>query len=107
MIIIMDDEPGYGGAMKIIRDVVCTKCGKKQVREREELLEGDLFWRLCESCRQYGLKAVTRYKLGLRDWMEILYNTLGLRVAQTEAFLIRSVVPRCLSTASPTTSTAT
>jgi hypothetical protein len=73
--------------MRIIRDVVCTNCGKKQVQGREELLKSDLFWRVCEFCHQYGLAIVARHKLGLRDWMEIFYNTLGFRVAQTEAFL--------------------
>ncbi len=75
--------------MKIIRDLVCTKCGKIQVRGREDLLKGDvdLFWRVCEFCNQYGLEIVTRHKLTVRDWMEIFYNTLGFRVAQTEAFL--------------------
>jgi hypothetical protein len=73
--------------MNIIREVVCTKCGKKQERGKEELLNADLFWRVCESCGQYGLEIVTRHKLTLRDWMEIFYNTLGFRVVQTEAFL--------------------
>ncbi len=73
--------------MKIIREVVCTKCRRKQVRGKEELLKSDLFWRVCEFCNQYGLEIVTRHKLTFRDWMEIFYNTLGLRVAQTEAFL--------------------
>ncbi len=73
--------------MKIIREVVCSKCGKKQLRDAKELLRADLFWRVCEHCHQYGLVAVTRRKFTVREWMEALYNTLGFRVAQTEAFL--------------------
>jgi len=73
--------------MRIIREVICSKCGKSQVRDKEELLKGDLFWRVCESCGRYGLTIVARHKLTIRDWMEIFYNTLGFRVAQVEAFL--------------------
>ena len=73
--------------MKIIREVICTKCGKKQVRDAEELLKSDLFWRVCEFCRQYGLKRVSRYKMSIGEWMEIFYNTIGFRVKEIEAFL--------------------
>ena len=73
--------------MKVIREVICSKCGGKQVRDKEELLKGDLFWRVCEFCNQYGLKVATKHKLTIRDWMEMLYGTWGLRVAQAEAFL--------------------
>jgi hypothetical protein len=73
--------------MKVIREVVCSKCGGKQVRDKEELLKSDLFWRVCEFCNQYGLTVATKHKLTIRDWMGMLYNTWGLRAAQTEAFL--------------------
>jgi len=73
--------------MKVIREVICSKCGKKQVRDKEELLESDLFWRVCEFCNRYGLTIITRHKVTIRDWMEIFYNTLGFRVVQVEAFL--------------------
>jgi hypothetical protein len=73
--------------MRVIREVICSKCGRKQVRDGEELLKSDLFWRVCEFCNQYGLTIVTRHKLTVRDRMEILYNTLGFRVVQVEAFL--------------------
>lgn len=73
--------------MKVVREVICSKCGKKQVGDREELLKSDLFWRVCEFCNQYGLTLVTKHKLTLRDWMETFYNTLGFRVAQVETFL--------------------
>jgi hypothetical protein len=33
------------------------------------------------------LKVVTKYKLSVREWMQALYNTLGFRVVQIEAFL--------------------
>ena len=73
--------------MRVIRDVICSKCGKKQIREKEELLQGDLFWRVCEFCHQYGLVAVTRQKLTLREWMEASFNTVAVRIAQTEALI--------------------
>lgn len=73
--------------MKVIREVFCSKCGKKQVTNMEDLLKNDLFWRVCEFCHQYGLKVVTKYKLTVREWMQALYNTLGFRVVQIEAFL--------------------
>ena len=73
--------------MKIIREVICSKCRKKQVTNVEDLLRGDLFWRVCEFCHQYGLGVITRHKLTAREWMEALYNTLGFRVVQIEAFL--------------------
>ena len=73
--------------MKVIREIVCSKCGKKQTKEIRELLRIDLFWRVCEVCNQYGLVVVTKYKLTIREWMQALYNTLGFRVIQIEAFL--------------------
>ena len=73
--------------MKIIREVICSKCGKKQTKDIRELLQSDLFWRVCEFCHQYGLAVVTRHKLTIREWMQALYNTLGFRVVQVEAFL--------------------
>jgi len=73
--------------MRIIREVVCTRCGKKQVTEVKELLESDLFWRVCEFCNSYGLKTIVRRKATFREYLEALYNTLGVRVHQTEAFI--------------------
>ncbi len=73
--------------MKVIREVICSKCGKKQQTDVPDLLQSDLFWRVCEFCQRYGLMVVTKHKLTIRDWMEILYNTLGFRVVQIEAFL--------------------
>jgi hypothetical protein len=73
--------------MKIIREVICTRCGKKQVTEVKELLEGDLFWRVCEFCKSYGLKVRIRKKATFREYMEAFYNTLGFRVALMEAFI--------------------
>jgi len=79
---------GYGEKkMKVMRKIVCSKCGKKQTKDIRELLQADLFWRVCEFCRQYGLVVVTRHKLTIREWMQALYNTLGFRVVQIEAFL--------------------
>jgi hypothetical protein len=73
--------------MKIIREVICTKCGKKQVTEVKDLLKDDLFWRVCEFCRSYGLKMIIRRKATFREYVEAFYNTLGVRVQQTEAFI--------------------
>ena len=73
--------------MKIIREIFCTKCGKRQVTDVKDLLKGDLFWRVCEFCKSYGLKMVTRRKVTFREYVEALYNTLGFRVHQTEAFI--------------------
>jgi hypothetical protein len=73
--------------MWIIREVICSKCGKKQTKDIRELLQADLFWRVCEFCHQYGLAVVTKHKLTFPEWMQALYNTLGFRVVQIEAFL--------------------
>ncbi len=73
--------------MKIIREVICPHCGKKQVRDKKELLQSDLFWKVCEFCRRYGLELVIRRKFTLRELMEAFYHTLGFRVIQTEASL--------------------
>jgi hypothetical protein len=73
--------------MKVIREIVCSKCGKKQTKDIRELLQVDLFWRVCEFCQRYGLVVVTKHKLTIREWMQAFYNTLGFRVVQIEAFL--------------------
>lgn len=73
--------------MKVIKEVICSKCGKKQINNIEELLTSDLFWQLCEFCHQYGLKIDTKVKLSIKEWMEGFYNTLGWGVAQNEARL--------------------
>ena len=73
--------------MKIIREVFCAKCGKKQVSDVKELLKSDLFWRVCEFCNNYGLKTIVRRKLSFWEYAEVFYNTLGVRVHQTEAFI--------------------
>jgi hypothetical protein len=73
--------------MKIIREIHCTKCGKKQVSDAANLIEKDLFWSVCEFCRSYGLTVVTRHKASFREYLEAFFNTVGFRVAQTEAFL--------------------
>lgn len=73
--------------MKVIKEVICSKCLKKQINDIEDLLQSDLFWQVCEFCNQYGLKMVIRHKLTLREWMEGFYNTMGFRVVQFETFL--------------------
>lgn len=73
--------------MKIIKEVRCTKCGKKQEKDVADLLKSELFWRVCEFCGHYGLTIVARRKATFREYMEAFYFTLGFRVVQTEAFL--------------------
>jgi len=74
--------------MRVIREVVCSQCGKKQAKEVEDLLKkSDLFWSVCEFCNRYGLEVVTRRKLTIREWMEAQFNTIGFRVAEMEAFV--------------------
>ncbi len=73
--------------MKTIREIYCTKCGKKQTKNIAELLKADLFWSLCEFCERYGLTVVTRRKATLREYVEALFFTYGFGVAQTEASL--------------------
>ncbi len=73
--------------MKIIREIYCTKCGKKQVTDVENLIGKDLFWNVCEFCRQYGLTVVSRHKASFREYLEAFFYATGFRVAQTEAFL--------------------
>ncbi len=75
--------------MKVTREIVCSKCGKKQIKDEEELLREDLFWRTCEFCNCYGLGFVTRRKFTIREWMEALFFTIGFRVTEVEAFLKR------------------
>jgi len=73
--------------MRIIREVFCTKCGKKQVSDVKDLLNSDLFWRVCEFCRGYGLEIRVRRKASFREYLEAFYHTTGFRVQQVEAFL--------------------
>ncbi len=73
--------------MKVIQEVFCSKCGKKQITAVGDLLRDNLFWRTCEFCQRFGLKVITKRKWTLREWMEALYNTMGLRVLEIEAFL--------------------
>ena len=75
--------------MKVIREVICSNCRKKQIKDVEELLRGDLFWRTCEFCDRYGLVLVTRRKLTIQEWIEALFYTIGFRVTETEASLKR------------------
>jgi hypothetical protein len=65
--------------MTIIKEVVCSKCGKKQRKDLEELLKADLFWRTCELCNHYGLYRVIRQKMhSLSDWLAALYQSMDL-----------------------------
>jgi len=73
--------------MKIIKAVICSQCGKKQITDLQDLLQDNLFWRTCEFCRRFGLKLIVRRRLTLREWMEALYCTTGLRIMAFESFL--------------------
>lgn len=66
--------------MKLIREVICSKCGKKQIKDIKELLVADLFWRTCEFCNRYGLYRVSRWKLtSVREWLMALYQAMDLQ----------------------------
>jgi hypothetical protein len=65
--------------MTIIKEVVCSKCGRKQVEDLEELLKANLFWRPCEFCHRYGLYRRVRQKMNsLSDWLSALYHSMDL-----------------------------
>lgn len=78
---------GKNNKMKIIREIYCAKCRKKQVTDAADLIEKDLFWSVCEFCGRYGLTIVTRHKATFPEYLEAFFYTLGFRVVQTEAFL--------------------
>ena len=80
--------------MKIIQKIVCSKCGKKQISGVEELLHENLFWRVCEFCKCYGLTLITKQRLTVREWMEAFYNSMGLQLIQEEAFLKKELKNR-------------
>lgn len=81
------ERPGKNSKMKIIKEIYCTKCRKKQVTDVADLIEKDLFWSVCEFCHRYGLTIVTRHKATFQEYLEAFFYTLGFRVVQTEAFL--------------------
>jgi hypothetical protein len=65
--------------MTIIKEVVCSKCGKKQVKDLEELLKANLFWRPCEFCHRYGLYRRVRQKVNsFSDWLGARYRSMDL-----------------------------
>jgi hypothetical protein len=65
--------------MTIIKEVVCSKCGRKQVQDLEDLLRANLFWRTCEFCQRYGLYRTIRQKMtSLSDWLTTLYHSMDL-----------------------------
>jgi hypothetical protein len=65
--------------MTIIKEVVCSKCGRKQVENLEDLLKANLFWRTCEFCQRYGLYRTIRQKMtSLSDWLTALYHSMDL-----------------------------
>jgi hypothetical protein len=65
--------------MTIIKEVVCSKCGKNQMKDLEELLKANLFWRTCEFCNHYGLYRRVRPKMNsISDWLAALYQSMDL-----------------------------
>ncbi len=65
--------------MTIIKEVVCSKCGKKQVHDLQDLLKANLFWRTCEFCHRYGLYRTVRQKMdSISDWLTTLYRSMDL-----------------------------
>ncbi len=65
--------------MIIIKEVVCSKCGKKQAKDLEELLKDNLFWRTCESCHCYGLYRRVRQKMNFpSDWLAARYQAMDM-----------------------------
>jgi len=73
--------------MTIIKEVVCSKCGRKQIQDLEGLLRTNLFWRPCEFCRQYGLYRTIRQKVtSVSDWLTTLYKAMDL--TPIEKFLV-------------------
>jgi hypothetical protein len=75
--------------MKVIKEVICTKCRKKQVTGLEDLIDHNLFWRTCEFCKRFGLRLIVRQRLTVRERMEAFYRLMGLRITEMEAFLRR------------------
>jgi hypothetical protein len=76
--------------MKIIEEVRCAKCGKKQVKNIEELLQENLFWRVCEFCNRYGLYQITRRKLtSIREWMTAIYLSMDPESLEKSLLRIR------------------
>lgn len=73
--------------MKVIKEIICTKCGKKQKNNIEEILKGDLFWQVCECCGRYGLTVENKVKMSIAEWLESFYNTLGFGLRQNESCL--------------------
>lgn len=69
--------------MKIIQEIYCSKCGKKQIADVEELLRENLFWRTCEFCNRYGLYSVRRQKLTSgREWLMALYQSMDFQIVE-------------------------
>jgi len=65
--------------MTIVKEVVCSKCGRKQMQDLEDLLQANLFWRPCEFCNRYGLCRTVRQKMtSLSDWLTALYRSMDL-----------------------------
>lgn len=76
--------------MSIIKEVVCSKCGKKQVHDLQDLLKENLFWRTCEFCHRYGLYRTVRQKMNsVSDWLTTLYKAMDLTPIEKSLVSIR------------------
>jgi hypothetical protein len=66
--------------MKIIHEIKCPCCDRKQRTDIESLWKEDLFWQPCEFCNRYGLYKIERKKLtSVREWMMSLYGLAAIR----------------------------
>jgi hypothetical protein len=76
--------------MTIIKEVVCSKCGRKQIQDEEDLLKTNLFWRTCEFCHQYGLYRIIRQKVtSVSDWLTTLYKGMDLTPVEKSLLSLR------------------
>ncbi len=73
--------------MRVIEEIYCSKCGKKQHTAVAEPFPQDLFWRTCEYCHRYGLYKVIRRRLtSVREWMLALYQSLDFSLMEKFLF---------------------
>ena len=76
--------------MTIIKEVVCSKCRRKQIQDLEDLLRTNLFWRTCEFCHGYGLYRTIRQKMtSVSDWLTTLYKAMDLTPVEKSLISIR------------------
>jgi hypothetical protein len=73
--------------MKVVKEVICSQCGRKQETHAEELWGENLFWRTCEFCKRYGLYRSVRQKLtSVRDWLNVIYQSMDFSPVEKSFF---------------------